>query len=204
MPIAAVKLLACALFGVVLAQSWLPIWAGFAGAAVIVATAWRLRVRWQADPAAPDAAERAALLSIAGTLVCLGYFLTMLLQIGPELDVHTRLARKMANELWILVAATAAVQWIAQAPQATRDELDASIAARALSSACWVLLAQQAALVVWFGLGLEAGDPLRSIDMLVHLVIGSWMVAHVFHGLSCMRAYASLRHEVSQDTGHAA
>jgi len=198
MSIAPLKLAACALLGVVLAQSWLPIGAGFAGAAIIVAAAWRQRVRWQHEMAAPEAAERAALLSIAGTVVCLGYFLAMLVQIGPELDVHARLTRKMANELWILIAASVVAQWIAQAPQGTRDELDASIAARALSASCWVLLGLQAALLVWFGLGLDAGDPLRSIDVLLHLFIGSWMAAQVFHVLFCAHAYATLRLEAGK------
>lgn len=198
MSIVALKLAACALFGVLLAQSWLPVGAGFLGAGVIVAAAWRQGLRWKSEAAAPEAAERAALLSIAGTLVCLGYFLTMLFHLGPELDVHARLTRKMANELWILIAASVAAQWLVQAPQATRDELDASIAARALSASCWILLALQAGLVAWFGLGLAPGHPLRSVDMLVHLLIGSWMVAHVFYGLCCAHTYASLRLEAGK------
>ena len=198
MSIAALKLAACALLGVVLAQPWLPLGAGFLGAGIIVAAAWRQGLRWKTEPAAPEAAERAALLSIAGTLVCLAYFLAMLFQLGAELDVHARLTRKMANELWILIAASVAAQWLARAPQATRDELDAGIAARALSACCWFLLALQAALVVWFGLGLGSGHPLRSIDMLVHLFIGSWMAAHVFYGLCCAHAYASLRLEAGE------
>ena len=198
MSIAALKLAACALLGVLLAQPWLPVGAGFLGAGIIVAAAWRQGLRWKSTPAAPEAAERAALLSIAGTLVCLGYFLTMLFQLGPDLDVHARLTRKMANELWILIAASVGAQWLVQAPQAIRDELDASIAARALSASCWLLLALQAALVVWFGLGLAPGHSLRSIDMLVHLVIGSWMVAHVFYGLCCAHHYASLRLETGK------
>lgn len=193
MSTALLKLGACVLLGAVLAQSWLPFGAGFLGAGIIVVAAWRLQARWKHELSAPEAAERAALLSIAGTLVCLGYFLTMLVQLGPGLDVHARLTRKMANELWILVAASVAAQWIAQVPQAVRDELDASIAARALPASCWVLLSLQAALIGWFGLGLDAGNPLRSIDMLVHLFIGSWMVAHVCYGLFCVRAYAGLR-----------
>lgn len=198
MSIAVLKLAGCALLGVLLAQSWLPVGAGFLGAGIIVAAAWRQGGRWKRVPAAPETAERAALLSIAGTLVCLGYFLTMLFQLGPDLDVHARPTRKMANELWILIAASAGAQWLAQAPQAIRDELDASIAARALSASCWLLLALQATVVVWFGLGLAPGHPLRSIDMLAHLVIGSWMVAHVFYGLCCAHTYASLRLEAGK------
>ena len=192
MPIALV-LTVCSVLGVLLAQSFLPVRAGFLGAAILVFAASRLRGRWQDDQSAPDAAERASLLSIAGTLVCLGYFLAMLYQIGPGLDIHAPATRKMANELWILVAASFAAQWIVQAPHATHDELDSTIAARALSVSCYLLLSLQATLVVWFALLLDKGSALRSIDMLVHLVIGCWMVAHIFYGLFCVNAYAALR-----------
>ncbi len=193
MPLTAVKLIACALLGVLLAMSWLPVTAGYLGAVVILFAAYRQRAQWDKDRCAPEAAERAALLSIAGTLACLGYFLTMLYQIGVGIDVHSMETRKMANELWVLVAASFIAPWIGQAPQSTRDELDDSIAARAMASSCYVLLVLQAALVAWFGLMLKADSLLRSIDMIVHLFIGSWMLAHVFHGLFCINAYAGLR-----------
>lgn len=193
MPITVLKLAACLMLGVVLAQSWLPVGAGFLGAIILVSGAYRQRGRWLNDCSAPDAAERSAIMSIAGTLVCLGYFLVMNYQLGSGVDMHSREMRKMANELWILVAASMAAQWIAQAPDAIKDELDASIGARALSASCYFLLALQAALVLWFGLFLEPGSALRSMDLFVHLVIGSWMAAHIFHGLSCMHAYAHLR-----------
>ena len=193
MAVIVLKLVACALFGALLAQHWLPVGAGLAGAAAIILAARWQRARWHGDSAAPEAAERSALLSIAGTLVCLGYFLAMLYQIAPDMDVHARVTRGMATELWILIAASLVAQWIARAPAATQDELDASIAAGALSASCYFLLALQAILIVMFGLLVNAGDALRSVDLLAHLFIGSWMLAHVFHGLYRVQAYASLR-----------
>jgi len=189
----AFKLGTCFFLGIALTQSWLPVRAGFLGALVLIAGAYRQRSRWQGDPFAPDAAERSALLSSAGTLVCLGYFFMMVYSISSGLDMHSREMRKMANELWILIAGSMAAQWIAQVPYAIRDELDANIAARALSAACHLLLIMQIVLIVWFGLVLEAGSPLRSTEMLTHLFIGSWMVAHVFYNVSCMHAYSDLR-----------
>jgi hypothetical protein len=187
-----VGLAACAAVGVLLAQSWLPFSGGFAGAAVLVAAAARLRRHWQILRAAPETAERSALLSGAGTLLCLGFFAAKLAIIGADADLASRAARAMAAELWTLAGASVLAQWIARAPDALRDERDAAIASNALAGACRLLLAAQLALVAWFGLS-GAGASVRSPVLLVHLLICSWMIAHAFYDLSCMHAYARSR-----------
>lgn len=184
---------ACAALGVLLAQSWLPVGGGFLGAAILLAAASRLRTRWQHARAAPDMAERSAILSGGGTLVCLGFFLTKLLAIGPDLELATRTTRMLGNQLWILIAASMLAQWIARSPEEARDERDAGIASRALLSTVWVLLAMQLALVLWFSFVKDGSMAAMSSGMLVHLFIGSWMIAHVFYDLSCLRAYAGTR-----------
>ena len=195
MPAVALSLAACALLGVLLAQSWLPFRAGFLGGAVLVLAAYWLRGHWQRALSAPETAERCALLSVAGTLVCLAYLGAKLFQLGPDLDIHTRAARMMAGELWTLVAASVLIGWIARAPEATRDERDGMIAARALGFSSYALLALQAALVAWISLGANGARPAPSMAMLAHLFICSWMLAHVLYGLHCTWAYSSMRHE---------
>lgn len=193
MPVIALCLLACALLGVVLAQSWLPFRAGFLGGAVLVLAAYWLRGHWRRILAAPEMSERCALLSVAGTLVCLGYLGAKLVELGPELDIHTRAARMMAGELWILVAASVLIGWIARAPDATRDERDGVIAARALGFSSYSLLAIQAVLVGWISLAGNGTGPGPSMAMLAHLFICSWMMAHVLYGIHCTCAYSSMR-----------
>jgi len=193
MPRIALSLAACALLGVLLAQRWLPFGAGFLGGAILIAAAYRLRAHWQRQPTAPEMAERSALLSSGGTLVCLGFFAGKLYLIGPDLDLAARTTRAMGSQLWVLIGASLLAQWIARAPDAARDERDADIAARALMSAAWMLLALQLALVLWFSFVKDGSMAAMSAGMLVHLLIGSWMLAHVFYDLCCMRAYALTR-----------
>ena len=71
---------------------------------------------------------------------------------------------------------------------ATTDDLSSTDSA--LAFACYALLGMQAALVVW--VTMVAGHA-PSIAMLAHLVIGSWMAAHVIYGMRCLHAYASMR-----------
>ena len=193
MPTISLCLAACALLGVLLAQSWLPFRAGFLGGAVLVLSACWLRAYWQRALSAPETSERCALLSVAGTLVCLGYLGAKLYQLGPDLDIHTRAARMMAGELWTLVAASVLIGWIARAPEATRDERDSVIAARALGFSSYALLALQALLVAWISLGATGAGPGTSMAMLAHLFICSWMLAHVLYGIHCTCAYTSMR-----------
>ena len=194
-------LAACACFGILLAQSWLPLRAGFLGAVMLVLGACWLRAYWQRALSPPEMSERCALLSVAGTLVCLGYLSAKLYQLGPELDIHTRAARMMAGDLWTLVAASVLIGWIARAPEATRDERDAMIAARALGFSGYALLALQVVLIVWISLAANGAGPGLSMAMLAHLFICSWMLAHVLYGIHCtwaytrMRALADVRHE---------
>ena len=194
MPTISLCLAACALLGVLLAQSWLPFRAGFLGGAVLVLAAWWLRAHWQRALSPPETSERCALLSVAGTLVCLGYLGAKLVQIGPDLDIHTRAARMMAGELWTLVAASLLIGAIARAPDATRDERDAAIAARALGFAGYALLGIQVLLVAWISFGAKGAGPAPSMAMLVHLFICSWMLAHILYGIHCTWAYTSMRH----------
>jgi hypothetical protein len=193
MPIIVPGLVACALLGVLLAQAWLPLGGGFLGAILMLAAASRLRAHWRRHPSAPDLAERGAILSSGSTLVCLGFFLAKLYQIGPDLDIHSRMARAMASELWTLIGASLVAQWIARAPAARRDERDAGIASSALGASCYVLLAMQLALLLWFSFATGEGMPALSSGMLAHLLIGSWMLTHVFYDLACLRAYAGMR-----------
>ena len=188
-----VCLAACALLGILLAQSWLPFSAGFAGALLLVLAACYLRSYWRRALAAPDMAERCALLSVAGTLMCLGYFSAKLFQLGMDLDIHTRAVRMMAGEVWTLVAASLLIGWIARTPEETRDERDAMIAARGLAFASHALLALQALLLAWIAFAGRDGTPQASPGMLAHLFICSWMVAHVAYGLHCTFAYARMR-----------
>jgi|GEM_PF-6683237 len=187
------SLAACALLGGLLAQSWLPLGAGFLGGAILVAAAYRLRAHWQRQPAAPEMAERSALLSSGATLVCLGYFAGKLYLIGPDLDLAARSTRAMGSQLWVLIGASLLAQWIARAPEAACDERDADIASRALRSTAWVLLALQLVVLMWFSFVKDGSMAAMSAGMLVHLLIGSWMLAHVFYDLCCMRAYALTR-----------
>ena len=193
MPVISLCLAACALFGVLLAQSWLPFRAGFFGAAALVVAACWLRAHWQRALSPPETAERYALLSVVGTLVCLAYLGTKLVLLGPDLDIHTRAARMMAGELWTLVAASVLIGWIARAPDATRDERDELIAARALGLSSYALLALQALLVAWIGLARGGPGAAPSTAMMAHLFICSWMVAHVLYGLHCTCAYTGTR-----------
>lgn len=187
------SLVACTLMGVLLAQGWLPLGAGYVGAVFMLAAAHGVRAYWQRDRLAPEAVERSNLLSLGATLTCLAFLGARLYQLGPELDVHGRAARAMAGELWTLIAASLLVQWIARAPVATRDERDREIAARALSFSCYALLAMQAVLVAWIGLAADQLRPAPSLGLLAHLFICSWMAAHVLYGLHCMHAYAGTR-----------
>lgn len=187
-----VLLAACAAAGALLAQAWLPFRGGFAGAAILIAGAARLRAHWQIRRAAPETAERSALLSGAGTLLCLGFFVAKLAMIGPGFELASRAARAMATEVWTLAGASVLAQGIASAPDALRDERDAAIASNALAGACRLLLGTQLAVVVWFGFS-GLGSPALSPAMLVHLLIGSWMIAHAFYDLSCVHAYARSR-----------
>lgn len=159
----------------------------------MLAAASRLHVQWQRDPSAPELAERSALLSSSTTLVCLGFFLAKLYAIGLDFDTDTRTARTMANQLWLLIAAAALAQWIARTPETQRDERDAMIGADALRSTVWVLLAMQLALVLWFSFVKGGSMSAMSAGMLVHLLIGSWMLGHVFYDLNCLRAYILTR-----------
>lgn len=187
------SLAACALLGVLLAQSWLPVGAGLLGGAMMLGAAAWLRAHWQRQPAAPDLAERSVMLSSGCTLVCLGFFLAKLYLIGPELDIHARGTRAMGSQLWILIGLSALAQWIARAPETVRDERDAAISSAALMSTVWVLLAMQVALVWWFSFVKDGNMAAMSAGMLVHLFIASWMLAHVLYDLTCLRAYASAR-----------
>lgn len=187
------SLAACALLGLLLAQDWLPVGAGYLGAILMVATAQRMRAYWKRDHFAPEAVERTTLLSLGATLTCLAFLAARLYHLGPELDVHGRAARAMAGDLWTLVGASLLVQWIARAPDATRDERDREIATRALSFACYALFAMQALLIAWIGLAADQWRPVPSLALLAHLFICSWMAAHVLYGIHCMHAYAGMR-----------
>lgn len=183
----------CVFLGVSLAQSWLPVGAGFLGGGIMLGTASWLHAKWQREPAAPELAERGALLSSGATLVCLGFFLAKLYLIGPDFDTDTRIARSMANQLWLLIAASVLAQWIARSPETARDERDSMIASNALRLTVWVVLAMQLALVMWFSFMKDGSMSAMSAGMLVHLLIGTWMLAHVFYDLTCLRAYMHAR-----------
>ena len=175
--------------------------AGYLGAVALVLAACCLRAHWQRALSPPEAAERCALLSVVGTLVCLGYLGASLHQLGPGFDIHTRAARMMAGELWTLVAASVLIGWIARGPEATRDERDTLIAARALGFSAYALLALQALLVTWMSVAGSRLEPAPSPALLAHLFICSWMAAHIVYGLHCtcaytgMRALSAVRHE---------
>lgn len=193
MPAIIVCLAICVFLGVSLAQPWLPVGAGFLGGGIMLAAAAWLHARWQREPSAPELAERGALLSSGATIICLGFFLTKLYLIGPDFDTDTRSARAMANQLWLLIAASVLAQWIARSPETVRDERDSMIASNALRLTVWVVLAMQLALVLWFSFVKDGAMSAMSAGMLVHLLIGTWMLAHVFYDLNCLHAYIHAR-----------
>ena len=106
----------------------------------------------------------------------------------------------MAGELWMLVAASFMLQWVARAPEVTRDERDREVASSALGASCYALLSMQAGLVVWISLATQSMRPAPTLAMLAHLFICSWMAAHVFYGICCMKAYAGMRATTKQAT----
>lgn len=198
MPTTIFCLAACALLGVSLAQPGLPVGAGFLGGGIMLAAASWLHAKWQREPSTPELAERGALLSSGATLVCLGFFLARLYLIGPDFDTNSRTAREMASQLWLLIAASVLAQWIARSPESARDERDALIASNALRLTVWLVFATQLALVLWFSFVRDGSMSAMSAAMLVHLLIATWMMAHVFYDIICLRAYINA-HELRRE-----
>ena len=185
-------LIAFPLLGFTLAQPLrdLPVRPGMIGALLMVGIALWLRQRWSKDSAAPEAPEREALLTLAGTLVALSHLMASLWQIGPAMQLHSPAAHAMAIDGWTLFGAALVMAWIARAPGPAHDERDLLISAAALKAGHVSLLLQLLALVLWLGWGRDAVLEQLSRAMLAQLLVCFWIVSYVVQTIARLLAYA--------------
>lgn len=190
-----IVIISSSLFGILLVQPGLnlPIRPGPLGAAVMLALAWWFRGRWQHLDDAPEAPERRALLSLAGTMVVLAHLMASLWQIGPAMELHTRASHALGTDSWTLFGASLLMGWMARAPGPSGDERDRHIAASALRTAYYGLLLQQLLFVLWLAFGHGTVLEQMSRAMLAQLLIVFWIVSSVIHEVTCLHAYASDR-----------
>lgn len=181
-----------ALLGVLLAQPNLPlpIRPGLFGAVLMLSVAWWIRGRWLQAPDAPEAPERRALLSLAGTVIVLAHLLASLWQIGPAMQLHTSASHAMGIDNWTLFGASLLMGWMARAPGPSADERDRQIAASALRCCHYSLLLQMLVFVLWLAFGRSALLEQLSRAMLAQLLICFWIVSCVVHEITCLQAYA--------------
>lgn len=185
-------LIAFSVLGFTLAQPFnaLPMRPGMIGALLMVAIALWLRQRWNEDSAAPEAPEREALLTLAGTLVALSHLVASLWQIGPAMQLHSVAAHAMAIDNWTLFGAALLMAWIARAPGPRHDERDLLISAAALKAGHVSLLMQLLALVLWLGFGRDAVLEQLSRAMLAQLLVCFWIFSYVVQTVARLVAYA--------------
>ena len=182
----------CSLAGTLLAVpfGFWPARPGLYAAVLMISAAWWLRTSWRSDPAAPEAPERRALLSLSGTLIVLSHLLASLWQIGPGMQLHTEASHAMALDNWALFGASLLMGWIARAPGPSQDERDRMIVAASLRSGHYALVLQLFLLAIWLGFGRDAILQQLSRAMLAQVLICCWIVSCVIHDLSCLLAYA--------------
>ena len=122
--------------GAFLASSWvsvLPVRAGYAGAAILVAMAlaarwhWSQRARIAGDD--PSATERRAWLNMAGTSMICAYVILVLLTPGSE--VHRATGDTGGYDSWTMLAGAIIAWGLLYVRDARRDERDIAIDAYA-------------------------------------------------------------------------
>lgn len=131
-----VVLVSLAALGAFLASSWvsvLPVRAGYAGAAILVAMAlmarwhWHQRARVAGDD--PSAAERRAWLYMAGTSMICAYVILVLATPGSE--VHRATGDTGGYDSWTMLAGAIIAWGLLYVRDARRDERDIAIDAYA-------------------------------------------------------------------------
>jgi hypothetical protein len=186
MRIVVVFLLAVAL-GAGLAQAGgvLPVRPGWLGVAAMIAAAGATRWRWVllAD-AAPGSPERALWIGFAGAAVVAAHLLAVLMQIGPNMVMHTPEVHALGIDNWTLVAGALVAYWIARDPEPRRDERDDAIAIAGLRAAHYGLLLILAVEILALGFVRDGWIGALSHPSIAHALILAVMASMLIdHGL---------------------
>ena len=187
-----VVLVLSTLFGAVLATQsgrW-PVSAGVIGALVMLAAAVAVRRHWLLlRDAAPGTPERALWLLLASLAINNGFLVTVLLQIGPAMELHTRAGHALGRDSWTLVIAGLLAYAIARDPEPRVDERDAQIAAIGMRAGYWAQSLLLLVLVPLIGFHPDYAGGALSLPMVAHLLIVALTLAWIVDVYARLRIY---------------
>ena len=171
--------------GLSVSAGMLPLRPGWLGVAVMIAAAAATRRRWLllAD-AAPGSPERALWIGFAGTAVVAAHLLAVMVQVGPNLVMHTPEIHALGIDNWTLVAGALVAYWIARDPEPRSDERDVVIAVAGLRAAHYGLLLILAVQILALGFVRDGWIGAMSHPSIAHALILAVMASMLIdHGV---------------------